>query len=218
MNATRLVRPEILDSLPDDEPAAQRSRRDLQVINRLLGSERWFRRTLAERVRPGGRLLEIGAGDGILGRRLMKAGLGTVAGLDLVGRPRFWPEWAPWFQTSVFHFDAWSDHPVVIGNLVFHHFRDEELARLGGQLNLHARLIVANEPLRTPRAARLFSALCPLIRADSVTRHDGKVSIAAGFRDDELAVLLGLDAKIWTWRVEKTVLGAACRLIAERRS
>lgn len=216
MNATRLVRPEILDGLAENEPAAKRSRRDLRMINRLLGSDRWFRRVLSSRIRKNERLLEIGSGDGMLARHLMKAGMGPVAGLDLVRRPTLWPERAPWFQTSVFHFAEWSDHPAVIGNLVFHHFKDDELAELGAELNRHARLIVASEPLRTRRTARLFSAMCPLIRADPVTRHDGRASIEAGFRGDELASLLRLDPAAWTWSVDETLFGA-CRLIAERR-
>ncbi len=216
MNVTRLVRPELLDSLPDDAPSARRSRRDLRMINRLLGNESWFRRTLGPRLRRGERLLEIGAGDGTLGRSLMDAVPGPMAGIDLARRPQLWPERAQWFQASVFHFAEWSGHPVIIGNLVFHHFHDHELAALGAQLNRHARLIVASEPLRTRRAARLFSALCPLIQADPVTRHDGHVSIEAGFRGDELPSLLGLDAKAWSWRVDETWLGAS-RLVAERR-
>jgi 2-polyprenyl-3-methyl-5-hydroxy-6-metoxy-1,4-benzoquinol methylase len=216
MNATRLVQPEILDSLAYDEPAARRSRRDLRLINRLLGSERWFRRVLASRLPTRARLLEIGSGEGALGLQLMEAGIGNVAGLDLVRRPSTWPQHASWFQASVFHFAEWSEYPAVIGNLVFHHFNDEELAMLGAELNRHARLIVASEPARTNRAATLFSVLCPLIGADPVTRHDGRVSIQAGFRGDELASLLGLDPAVWTWHADETSLGS-CRLIAERR-
>ena len=216
MNATRLVQPELLDSLPHDAPSACRSRRDLRMINHLLGSHDWFRRALKPRLQGGEGLLEIGSGDGALGCALMHAGFGSVAGIDLAARPPFWPERARWFQTSVFQFEDWAAHPVVIGNLVFHHFKDDELAVLGDHLNRHARLVVASEPLRTRRSARLFSALCPLIGADPVTRHDGRVSIEAGFRRDELPGLLRLDTRRWSWRVEETWLGA-CRLVAERR-
>jgi hypothetical protein len=63
----------------------------------------------------------------------------------------------------------------------------------------------------------LFSLLCILIRAHPVTRHDGRVSIAAGFRNDELPNLLRLDPAEWSWQVRESRFGA-CRLVAERRS
>lgn len=218
----RLVTPELLDSLPEDAPSAIRSRRDLRIINRLLGSASWMRRALSGRVQAGEHIVEIGAGDGSLGLSLMESRLAritpaNVAGLDVAGRPLRWPEQARWFQTSVFQFPDWAGYPVVIGNLIFHHFNEAELGELGARLGRHARLIVAGEPLRTRRTARLFSAVCPLIGADAVTRHDGRVSIEAGFRGNELPEMLGLDAGRWSWRVDETWLGAY-RLIAERRA
>lgn len=215
MKAPRRVQPEILDSLPEDAPAALRSRRDLRILNRLMGNGAWIRRTVAARGRKGERVLEIGAGDGALGLEMMAAGLGPVAGLDVVRRPPAWPNQATWFQTSVFDFVSWPDYPVVVASLVFHHFKADELAELGAQLSRGARLVVISEPLRARRAAWLFALACPLIAADAVTRHDGRVSIEAGFRRDELAVFLKLDPREWTWRVRETL--TAYRFVAERR-
>ena len=216
MRLTRLVQPELLDSLPSDDPAAHRSRRDLQIINGLMGNERWIQRELSKHARPEEPLLELGAGDGRLGARMAAAGLGPLSGLDLVARPPRWPERARWFQESVFQFQAWADHPIVIGSLIFHHFDDVQLAVLGAHLNQHARLIIATEPLRAQRAAQLFALLCPLIQADAVTRHDGRVSIEAGFRGEELPHLLGLEPQRWSWQVTETWRGAS-RLVAVRR-
>jgi hypothetical protein len=112
---------------------------------------------------------------------------------------------------------SWTDYPAIVGSLVFHHFKGDELAALGAQLTRRARLLMISEPLRSRRAAWFFSALCPLIKADPVTRHDGRVSIEAGFKGDELPVLLKLDRKDWSWRIDHTLAGAY-RLIAERRS
>jgi hypothetical protein len=52
--------------------------------------------------------------------------------------------------------------------------------------------------------------------ASNVTKHDGSVSIDAGFRGDELPQLLGLEPATWTWTVAETWSGAY-RMIAERR-
>jgi hypothetical protein len=122
-----------------------------------------------------------------------------------------------WFQTDVLGFAEWAGFPVVVGSLFFHHFGSEQLGRIGAELSRHARVIIASEPLRARRTGRLFSLLCLLIRAHPVTRHDGRASIAAGFRQGELPHLLRLDPAEWRWRGHETRLGA-CRLVAERRS
>ncbi|MEM6280014.1 MAG: hypothetical protein AAF733_11080, partial [Verrucomicrobiota bacterium] len=61
----RLVIPEILDSLSHEDPAAQRSRRDLRLVNVLMGNYRW----ILERMRSSGvqEWIEVGAGSGKLG-------------------------------------------------------------------------------------------------------------------------------------------------------
>ncbi|MDP2138907.1 MAG: hypothetical protein Q8J74_13735 [Candidatus Didemnitutus sp.] len=211
----RVVAPESLDGLPPDSPEARASRRDLRVLNGLLGTNAWFGGVMRERVRAGEAVLEIGAGTGELARHLRPVAPG-LAGLDLLARPGDWPATAPWFQTDVLSFADWDRFPVVIGNLFFHHFDPAQLAGLGAQLG-GARMIIANEPLRTTLTARLFSLVSPLMGAHPVTRHDGRISIAAGFRHDELARLLQLDPEVWHWRAEETWLGAN-RLVAERRS
>lgn len=215
MSASRVVWPELLDELPQDSPAALNSRRDLRVINRLMGSKRWFRQVLRGKIRAGEGVLEIGAGSGELGR-VLRGVAPNLAGLDRGRRPIIWPLSATWFETDVFDFGRWAGYPIVIGNLFFHHFDRVALAQLGVKLNAHARVIVANEPLRRRRTARLFALLCPLIRAHSVTQYDGRVSIAAGFRHDELPHMLGLDPDIWRWQVGETWTGSY-RLVAERR-
>ena len=212
---SRLVQPEILDGLSPDSSAARASRRDLHTINELLGSHDWFERVLRSKCRAGESVLEIGAGTGELGRTI-GAFVPTIAGLDLRRRPRDWPGAALWFETDILDFTHWADYPIVIGNLFFHHFDRAGLAVLGARLNRYARVIVASEPLRVRRTSTLFALVCPLIRAHAVTRHDGRVSIAAGFRWDELPLLLELDPAIWHWRVQETWLGSS-RMVAERR-
>jgi hypothetical protein len=199
---TRSIGLEHLDFLPEDAPAARASRRDLRLINRLLGSRSWFRKVVRLRRLPGESLLELGAGTGELGRSLDPAGTG-LAGLDRCRRPECWPPAGRWFQTDVLRFTGWHGFPVVIGNLFFHHLDA-------------ARVIVASEPLRTPRTRRLLALTNLLINAHPVTRHDGRVSISAGFRRDELPRLLRLDPAVWSWQAHETWRGAA-RFVAERR-
>ena len=62
----RLVQPELLDTLPPENPRAIRSRRDLRRVNAWMGNARIMRAALKDSrpARASGGLMEIGAGDG----------------------------------------------------------------------------------------------------------------------------------------------------------
>lgn len=205
----RRLTPELLDSLPADAPEARHSRRDLVRINRIMGNHAWFARTLPANRHPGEAVLEIGAGDGALARRL------AADALDLTPPPPDWPSDARWHRADLRNFEAWSDYPVVIGNLILHHFEDAELARLGARLRRHARVLIFNETRRSRRFLWIWRIAAPLGGANHITRHDGRVSIEAGFAGNELPALLGLDPAQWQWRIETSGLGAY-RLVALR--
>ncbi|MBA4136610.1 MAG: hypothetical protein C0518_04765 [Opitutus sp.] len=212
----RQCAPELLDSLPAESRDAVRSRRDLRRLNALMGNFAWFERTLRGRVGAPEKILELGAGTGELGLRLARRGF-TVAAIDRAPRPRHWPASAEWHAREIEAFDRWADYPIVIGNLIFHHFDAARLRVLGQQLDAHARLILAAEPRRNFTSNLLFTFAATLIGANHVTRHDGRVSIDAGFHGDELAVALGLSPARWRWSAQPTLRGGY-RLIAERKS
>ncbi|MSU24093.1 MAG: hypothetical protein EXS32_09770 [Opitutus sp.] len=213
---TRVLTPELLDSLPPDHPDAQHSRRDLRVINRAMGNHRWFARTLPPLLRARELALELGAGTGELAARLGRHGV-AVDGLDRGPPPADWAPARTWHSTDLRVFDGYRHYPAVLGNLIFHHLTDDELAALGATLRRTARVILASEPTRSPRAQRLFAVLSPLFGANRVTQHDGRVSIAAGFVGGELPRALGLEDRDWKFHCDVTWLGGY-RMIASRRS
>jgi hypothetical protein len=203
----RLLQPELLDALPPDHPDARHSRRDLRLINLLMGNHRWLARTVAAVVRTDERILELGAGDGTLTRRLAAAGR-LVDALDLAPPPSDWPAGMAWHSADLVRFGGYARYGAVVGNLIFHHFSAEALAALGRALGTSVRVVLACEPVRRKSSRRLFALLAPLFRANRVTRHDARVSIDAGFDGDELPELLGLDPAEWRWHCRTTRRGA----------
>lgn len=213
----RSIQPEILDSLPHDHPAALRNRRDLRLINFLMGAERWFVSTLRRVAAPRDSFLEIGAGTGELGRSLARA-IAPVryTGLDLWPRPHNWPDHWRWMQTDLLDFQNYAAESVVIGNLILHQFSTEELAGIGRMMQQHARVIAFSEPARRSLHLWQVKLLAPL-GLSPVARHDALVSIRAGFLGEELPMALGLDRRNWKWTVATGFRGYY-RMVAVRRS
>ncbi len=191
----RIVVRELLDELPFDDPEAQRSRREIQRLNTLMGNHRRIERKLLPHLKPGDRILELGSGGGELAARLRKA-VPAVDGLDLCPPPDDWPKTAHWRQEDACQFDGYGSYDVVVANLLLHQFSDEDLAQLGERLDSGPRIIIACEPARRRRHLLQFK-LISRFGFGRVTRHDAVASIRAGFRDDELPRLLGLAAPHW---------------------
>jgi len=198
----REVKPEILDSLPADDVEAVRSRKDLRLINGLMGNERWILRQ-----KLTGRVVELGAGAGTLAKKLAKNH--EVTGLDFQEKPEGVE--ADWVAGDLFTVLPEVDGETVVANLILHHFDDEALADLGKLLKGRRRL-VAVEPWRSRLSLFEGRLLWPLI--NRVTRHDMMVSIRAGFQKGELPDLLNLGEE-WEWREEVSLLGGI-RVVAWR--
>jgi 2-polyprenyl-3-methyl-5-hydroxy-6-metoxy-1,4-benzoquinol methylase len=209
-----MLHPELLDTLPAVHPDAVHSRRDLRVINRFMGNHRWFEQTLPTLLRSGESILELGAGTGELTQRLAAHGM-PVTGLDLCPPPVGQSEPLRWLQSDLTAFTGYAKYPVIIGNLILHHFSDEILGQLGRQWRRHARLLLFSEPVRRRFSQLLIRGFGPLFGANRVTLHDATVSIAAGFRGDELIRRLDLPATEWICSYTCT-LGGAYRLVARR--
>ncbi len=211
----RRVQPEILDTLPACDPAAMRSRRELRLINAIMGNHRWLAREVRHCIRPGWRVLELGAGGGAFGSRLLAAGVceaQQITGLDLAPRPAGWPCESVWMQGDVLA-SAWPEAEIVVANLFLHHFDPASLAQLGARLSAKCRVVLASEPARRRRHLVQGALLSVLALLSRVTRHDMRISIRAGFLSNELPHALGLDG--WKCKTDTTLLGAY-RLCAQR--
>ena len=210
----RVIIPEILDSLNPADPRAIRSRRDLRLIDLYLGNSRWIVRQLKRQTPAPARIIEIGAGEGDLCRKV-QASLpsSAVTGLDLIQRPGSLPSDIQWIGGDFFQTLPNIDADACIGSLILHHFSNEALHELGVRLQSFRSLTFC-EPLRSRLPLFLSKLSCPFL--SEVTRHDMPASIRAGFRPGELPALLGLDSKKWSVR-ESSHWRGALRLTAWRR-
>jgi O-methyltransferase domain len=192
----RSVIPEILDHLPADDPRAIRCRRDLRMLNFLMGNEAWIMRTLRKFSRQAEcGIADIGAGDGFLTQKLSAAfPRAAVAAYDLAPRPAHLAARITWHQGDLFTKPAPAEGGVLVANLFIHHFEEEALIELGKWLQ-GFQMLVFCEPDRGLLPHVLAWLMLPFV--NDVTRHDMRVSITAGFAAGELAELLGLDSAHW---------------------
>ena len=199
----RVVEPEILDELPQNDTRAIRSRRDLRLINFLMGNERWILRHLGQ-----SRVVELGAGDGSLTRKLLSRV--EVTGLDLQAAPQDLT--GNWKMGDLFETLSATAGETVVANLILHHFQQEQLIELGKQLANRKRFVFV-EPWRSKLAlveGRLLFAF-----VNEVTQHDMMVSIRAGFQQGELPKLLDPEGR-FHWKEEVSLLGGI-RVLASRQ-
>ena len=199
----RRVEPEWLDKLPAGDPRAVRSRRDLRLMNRIMGHGAIVGRALRDRLSaPAPRIAELGAGDGTLLARIAAAakwargaeivlvdrqpvvGAATEARYGQLGC-RVAVDAADvfdWLAGSVRPYDA------IVANLFLHHFDAPQLAKLFHLASARTGLFVACEPRRA-RLPLAGSRMLGLIGCCDVTRHDALLSVRAGFSDRELSAL-----------------------------
>lgn len=203
LGARRLT-PELLDSLPTDDPSAIGSRRDLARINIVMFQSAIMAGLCRRHLKPGRlRLLEIGGGDGSfmlsvarrLGRRYNDVDLLLLDQASLV-TPQCITQFAAlgWRVTGVTAdvFD-WigrvevGQFDAVLANLFLHHFEGGKLVKLLTAMPTMAPVFLATEPRRS--ALALWSTwFLRFMGANEVTLHDAAVSVRAGFAGRELSL------------------------------
>lgn len=217
MNLPRRVEPEWLDELPQADPRAVWSRRDLKRINRWMQQGRIMTRLAVAALdgRTPRTVVELGAGDGTfmlaLARRLAPRWRNVK--VTLVDRQDIVTEhtrhafadlgWhAETISADVFDFlrgTAPGCADMVLANLFLHHFQRDSLARLLGGAARLADAFAACEPWRAG-SGLIGSRLLWAIGCNGVTRHDALASVRAGFRGRELSELWPNDED---WRLEE---------------
>lgn len=185
----RVVQPELLDQLPPTDPAVAANRRDMIRLNHLMGNFRWFAAVLGLAPKPGLRIVEIAGGDGALfhyldrNLRLRDQGVDYTI-IDIAPPPCSKPPHLRWINTDLLAYTDWESCDILIGNHILHQFSDQDLQRLARAWDSIDAWYFC-EPWRLPLFWWAFKIACsPWL--STVSRHDGRVSIEAGFRGDEL--------------------------------
>ena len=227
----REIESELIDELPADDPRAMRSRRDLRRVHRWMGHTGIMARALnaAFTDRIPGSIVELGAGDGtlLLGLAKRLALRWNPMRVVLVDRQRLLTsQTKAEFEAMSWHVESvemdvfdWLERPnpeacdVTIATLFLHHFREGDLRRF---LSLAARqtgFFLACDPERA-YFSLCGASLLGLIGGNYVTRHDGKISVRAGFVENELSDLwpAGED-----WRLVERQAGLFTHCFAAQR-
>lgn len=210
----RILETELLDHLDPSDPGAVRSRRDLRLINLFLGNSRWILGALGKLQGTAQGVVELGAGEGILCRRISGILPGiTVTGLDRVPPPERLPSSLRWVRGDFVETLPSVTGSVCCGALILHHLDAAGLRRIGVELRRFSHLLFT-EPHRSAFPLGMAVLASPFV--GEVTRHDMPASIRAGFRPGELPSLLGLNPSAWMIQ-EKVTLRGSLRLLASRR-
>lgn len=225
----REVLPELLDELPPQDPRAVRSRQDLQRVNAWMNHPRLVASVLQHYcARAPKRIVDLGGGDGTLMLRVARESPSAWTGVELTvvdrqqlisadTRAEF--AWRGWSATAravdVFDWLAESADrvDVIVANLFLHHFETERLRELLLRISRRTDLFVACDPRRF-RWSAAARGLLWIIGCNEVTRHDGEISVRAGFRDGELTALWPAAG---AWNIEERAAGVFTHLFVAAR-
>ena len=226
----RILKPELLDTLPADDPRAIGSRRDLRRVNALMGNAAICQRAID------------GLLDGRVPRKLIELGCGDAEFLAVIARRKSlgWNNLEVWLvdriaivsesTLHIFREAGWTAHVVnadvfdwmkvapqadiCLANLFLHHFAEDQIATLLIDIASHAAAFAACEPRRSVPALWASHALW-LLGCNAVTRHDAVVSVRAGFASNEISRLWSM---VESWDLSERPAGSFSHLFTARRT
>jgi 2-polyprenyl-3-methyl-5-hydroxy-6-metoxy-1,4-benzoquinol methylase len=211
---------ELMDDMAAPGREVDRALTELAVVNRWLGGTRTTLAALAPRLRGRSepmRILDLGAGGGDLALAMAELGRRTGVAVEIVTadlggdacrfartRTRQAPEihvtradaFALPFAPRSFHFAHCA--------MFLHHFRQEEIAQILGDLSRLVREgIIINDLHRNAFAYYSIAGLTRLFSRSRMVKNDAPLSVARGFRPadlDDLRARCGFARFRYRWR------------------
>lgn len=226
ISSGRVLGAELLEAA--DPALADRNLRELARINRWFGGHRALLRVLKDLAPPERpfSVLDVGAGSGDMGQCIRRCfSNATVVSLDhrsihLRNAP------GPRVAADAFQLPFLPNaFDFVLCSSVLHHFPSGQVIELIAELRGFARqALIVLDLERHPLAYHFLPMTRRLFGWSALTLHDGPVSVAAGFRTNELA-RLALAAGVnnvavrrhWPWFRLSVVIPARVTQDAERK-
>ena len=224
MMMARTVAAETLDELAPDDPAAQRSRRDLLRIHQAMGTrsimaQGWQRLVTPARASQPLRVLELGSGDGKLLLDVARSltpywptvHLTLLDRQDIVSPETLgaYAELGWYAEVQMADVLTWAAQPqhdaqgtalarwdLITTSLFLHHFADAQLQGLLAAVALRTDRFWACEPQRSWWTLA-GSHLVGALGANQVTRNDAVLSVHAGLREGEIGRLWPSAGPTW---------------------
>lgn len=205
---TRTDLPEIMDDLSIHGTELRDTLDEIAAINRLLGGNditlKGVRQLLAKVPKSEEiTIVDLGCGNGDMLRMLSdfasKNGwdfklIGIDANKNAINYAHELSALYPnitYLAQDIFSTDFQNlRYDIAISTLTLHHFKDDQLLQLLGNLKKRATIgIVINDLHRNALAYRLFQIVGFVFRLGKMPKNDGLVSILRGFKKQELVNL-----------------------------
>lgn len=181
----RSLEPELMDSPDVKGPVLDKFHRDLNFVNRCLGTFPTIERFIRKDGKPAGRILDIGCGGGALLEYLQRR-----LGAEVIGVDRKPPDTA---NVPIVAADAVTEPlpqaDIAVCSLLAHHLTPEQNVALIRNVSRSCRRFIIQDLIRHPLPLVLFTVfLCPLIGREAAV--DGRQSIRRAYTPEEFAELV----------------------------
>ncbi|MCG2430337.1 methyltransferase domain-containing protein [Aequorivita xiaoshiensis] len=204
-NKHRSSQVEVMDSLDFQGEELKNLLNDLKTINKWLGGNHITIDGVKKLIKNHSKgttvtILDIGCGDGEMLRRCADYSAKQNLSFKLIGidfneniLEIAKSKSAAYSNISFLNMDvvnnteAIPETDIVLCTLFLHHFNNEEIKKLTKKILIKSRLgIVINDLERSKLAFNLFKLVHKLFLKTKTARHDGLISIAKGFKKNEL--------------------------------